>query len=145
MKSMVTKGVLSLTVVGLLVSPVGEVKAAWSPVVEPEGGGVEIITDSYGLVESEVPDYEGESDAFTIQKVESGKKAGGYWIRGKKKINDENKVYSKYKHYKKEGRASVVNGLGDTATGKWQPKDEYSVAHRKWTFRGTNKAYYNSR
>lgn len=45
--------------------------------------------------------------------ITSGSKDGGYWIRGK----SGDQLVSKYKHYKEEGHASVVNGEGDTDEG----------------------------
>lgn len=73
-----------------------------------------------------------------------GNKAG-YWIHGKKKISDEKKIYSKFKAYSPYdyGRASVVNGEGDVYDGGWQLAGTYSVAYEKWTFWGTNKAFYD--
>ncbi|KGX87306.1 hypothetical protein [Pontibacillus litoralis] len=78
------------------------------------------------------------AEAITSGYVDKGDKKG-YWIRGKKDGN----VYSKYKNYKMEDRASVVNGAGDTDTSGWKSPDTYGVAKRDWTFWGTNKTYYN--
>ncbi|MGM7635342.1 lactococcin 972 family bacteriocin [Bacillus sp. Hm123] len=75
------------------------------------------------------------------RKVTTGPYAGGYWIRGK----DGSLLVSKFKHYKKQGRASVVNGKGRYDSGKWKPKNQFSRAKQIWTLTGTNKAYYDSK
>lgn len=82
MKAMITKGAISLAVTDLLTIPfMSAANAAGDPAVESEGGGMEIITESHDLVESEVSDRD---SGIGPDSVESGKKAGGYWIRGKK-------------------------------------------------------------
>ena len=86
--------------------------------------------------------------AFDSEYVydDDGVKAG-YWIHGKKKINGSDKVYSKFKAYSpyKEGRASVVNGIGNDDDGGWKPAGNFSVAYVDWTSEGTNKAFYDYR
>jgi hypothetical protein len=141
MKAMIKKGALSLAVAGLLTTPFASAaNAGGDPAVESENGGVETITESYGLIEGDVRDNSGISTA-----VDSGPISGGYWIRGKKRINLVAHVYSSYKHYTKSGHASVVNGNGDYHSGGWKPKDVFSTAKLVWTTWGTNKAYYNYR
>jgi len=120
MKNMLKKGLISLAAVGCIAATVHA-----SEVLEDKNGGYEVIGD-------------GE---FSIMSVTSGAMDGGYWIRGKKDGN----VYSSYKHYTKEGHASVVNGKGDYKSGGWKPKDVFSTAQLTWTSSGTNKAYYNYR
>ncbi|QKG86064.1 hypothetical protein GXN76_13365 [Kroppenstedtia pulmonis] len=66
-------------------------------------------------------------------------------MRGKKYFGVVPNVYSKYKHYTKEGRASVVNGLGEYDRSRYMPKDVFGEAREVWTIQGTNKAYYNYR
>lgn len=74
--------------------------------------------------------------------IDSGKVDGGTWVRGK----SGNKVVSKYVHYKKDGHASTVNGVGTVDDGGWKPKDEWSIANKNiWTKTGINHAYYNHR
>ncbi|SIS99143.1 hypothetical protein SAMN05421790_10985 [Kroppenstedtia eburnea] len=142
MRAMITKGALSLAAAGLLTFPFASaVNAAGDPAVDGDGG-MEVITESHGLVESEVSDRDGK-DGGVSPAIESGKKAGGYWIRGKKRINLVAHVYSSYKHYTKQGHASVVNGNGDYKSGGWKPKYTFSTAKLVWTTWGTNKAYYN--
>jgi len=74
--------------------------------------------------------------------VTSGDMDGGYWIRGDKDINGVKNVYSSYKHYTKQGAASVTNGEGDYVDGGFKPADVMSTANVKWTSSGTNKANY---
>lgn len=93
--------------------------------IENINGGYEIISDS--------------DDLQLFAGITSGKKDGGYWIRGKRDGN----VVSEYKHYTYKGRASVVNGKGKVDDGGWKPKNKYSKAKEKWTIKGTNKAYYD--
>lgn len=144
MRAMITKGALSLAVAGLLTTPFASVaNAEGDPGIEAEGGGMEMITESHGLVESKVRDR-GDKDEGISPAVESGKKAGGYWIRGIKKINGKSYVYSSYKHYTKSAHASVINGVGDYVSGGWKPKGKYSTAKLPATISG-NKAYYNYR
>ncbi|MGL4953539.1 MAG: lactococcin 972 family bacteriocin [Culicoidibacterales bacterium] len=77
----------------------------------------------------------------TPYTVTSGNVDGGYWIRGKR----ENSVISEYKHYSKQGKASVVNGMGYTSEGDWKSANIYSKASQSWSFLGTNKSYYDWR
>jgi hypothetical protein len=107
-----------------------------------------VIPNGLGDRHFQFPRFLGHShrdgkDGGVSPAIESGKKAGGYWIRGKKRINLVAHVYSSYKHYTKQGHASVVNGNGDYKSGGWKPKDTFSTAKLVWTTWGTNKAYYN--
>lgn len=86
-----------------------------------------------------------KSETALNKGITSGNVEGGYWIRGDKIINKEKKVYSEYKHYKKEGHASVVNGTGNHKSGGWKKAGVYSKAYLKWTSKGTNETYYDYR
>lgn len=107
--------------------------------------GVEIVNENDGITASKVIDSSSvpNTNKLTMYSVESGNKDGGYWIRGKKNIGGTPNVYSKYKHYKEKGRASVVNGVGDTDDGGWKSPGAYSTAYKKWTSAGVNKTYYD--
>lgn len=83
--------------------------------------------------------------SWYVECNSSGSNCHGYWIRGKKTDTSPDQVYSKYKDYKGEGYASVVDGYGNTANGGWKSTNVYSEAHLPWSFKGTNKAYYNYR
>ncbi|MDO5376045.1 MAG: lactococcin 972 family bacteriocin [Staphylococcus rostri] len=95
--------------------------------------------DNYnGLVRSEVLDQPSTQDGTALRKITSGSKDGGYWIRG----TNSTKVISKYKHYKKAGRASVVNKYGEYRDGGWKKAGVFSSAQVRKTSSG-NKAYYD--
>lgn len=113
------KGMVSLLAVGVLLAPTAS--SVFAAEANNAHGGYEVIS------------------AKTQAGITSGNKDGGYWIRGK----SGNEVVSKYKHYKEEGHASVVNGEGDTDSGNWEAPGSYSYAHADWTSAGTNKAYYD--
>jgi len=115
------KGIVSLLAVGALLAPTAS--SVFAAEEQDVHGGYEVIS------------------AKTQAGVTSGKKAGGYWIRGKENAQ----VISRYKHYTKEGHASVINGEGDPDDGGWKSSGVYSKAEADWTSSGTNKAYYNYR
>lgn len=72
----------------------------------------------------------------------TSKMDGGTWVRGK----SGEKVVSKYVHYKKDGHASTINGVGTIDDGGWKKKDEWSIANKNtWTKKGVNHVYYNHR
>ena len=114
------KGIVSLLAVGALLAPTAS--SVFAAEEQDVHGGSEVIS------------------AKTQAGLTSGKKDGGYWIRGK----DGSMLVSKYKHYKTQGRASVTNGEGDYDDGGWKPVDVYSEASADWTSSGTNKAYYDN-
>lgn len=115
------KGIVSLLAVGALLVPTAS--SVFAAEANNAHGGSEVIS------------------AKTQAGLTSGNKAGGYWIRGK----SGDQVVSKYKHYTKEGHASVINGIGDDDYGNWESPGSYSYAHADWTSEGTNKAYYDYR
>ncbi|OZT11109.1 hypothetical protein CHN50_18380 [Priestia aryabhattai] len=130
------KGIVGILSVGVLSIPLTTGAFA----AQDSNGNYEIVQQEDSLTSSFVADPK-PSGSFSTLGVTSGKMDGGYWIRGKK---DDN-VYSSYKHYKKQGRASVVNGEGDVGDGGWKSAGTYSTAKKKWTSKGTNKAYYDNK
>ncbi len=78
-----------------------------------------------------------------VECSDNGAGCQGYWIRGQKHVSGKNQLVSEYKDYVGQGRASVVNGNGDTDDGGWKATNTYSYASEDWTFWGTNKAYYD--
>lgn len=113
------KGIVSLLAVGALLGPTAS--TVFAAEANNAHGGSEVISSK------------------AQAGLTSGNKDGGYWIRGK----SGSMLVSKYKHYTKEGRASVVNGEGDYNTGNWEAPGSYSYASTDWTSAGTNKAYYD--
>ncbi|QLK86391.1 lactococcin 972 family bacteriocin [Staphylococcus sp. 17KM0847] len=92
--------------------------------------------DNYnGLIQSETND---DSSDIEVRSVKSGKKAGGFWIRGIR----QQEVISKYKHYKKFGKGTAINGNGDVGTPGWKKPGIFSNGKVKKTRTG-NQTYYD--
>ncbi|GIN12613.1 hypothetical protein J26TS2_24800 [Shouchella clausii] len=123
--------------IGACCTSVAVVGLTFTAIASSEPEQEETITADYGIVEGVVAD---DPNAISTS-AESGNKDGGYWIRGKR----DGQLVSEYKHYKKEGRASVTNGKGYHKDGGWKKPEKWSKASLKWTFTGTNKAYYDYR
>ena len=67
---------------------------------------------------------------------------GGYWTRGQ----SGTKVYSQYKHYTTEGRASTTNGEGEYHDGGWKAVNVNSTSNvLTWTSKGKNYANFDNR
>lgn len=130
-KKGIKKGIVGVIATGMLAIPMTSGAFA----AEQSSGKSEIVYENDQLKASKT------FDESNVKGVTSGPQDGGYWIRGKK----DNQVYSSYKHYTKQGRASVTNGEGDYKDGGWKPKDQFSTASLPWTSKGTNKANYNYR
>ncbi|SNZ02463.1 hypothetical protein SAMN05421503_0115 [Terribacillus aidingensis] len=134
--SKMKKGLAGALLAGVIVGGLsGGVSASSSGLTE--NGGSEIIESSQGVTESYVKDTQ---SGFSTNAT-SGEISGGYWIRGKR----DGRVVSEYKHYQKEGRASVTNGAGYHDDGGWKAKNVWSKADLDWSFWGTNKSYYDYR
>ncbi|WP_366248308.1 hypothetical protein [Terribacillus aidingensis] len=128
------KGLTGVLLAGVIVGGIsGGVSASSNGITE--NGNSEVIKADQGVTESYVKDTQ---TGFTIN-AESGAISGGYWIRGKR----DGRVVSEFKHYTKEGRASVTNGAGYHDDGGWKAQDVWSKADLDWSFWGTNKAYYD--
>ncbi|MFB1097230.1 hypothetical protein [Terribacillus sp. JSM ZJ617] len=128
------KGLTGVLLAGVIVGGIsGGVSASSNGITE--NGNSEVIKADQGVTEGYVKDTQ---TGFTIN-AESGAISGGYWIRGKR----DGRVVSEFKHYTKEGRASVTNGAGYHDDGGWKAQDVWSKADLDWSFWGTNKAYYD--
>ncbi|UXR78863.1 lactococcin 972 family bacteriocin [Staphylococcus sp. IVB6227] len=79
-------------------------------------GGSENVDHYNGLVRSEVADQNTPQESATFRNVVSSRKAGGFWIRGIR----GNLVVSDYKHYKKYGKGTAINGNGFVGSGGWK-------------------------
>lgn len=132
------KAIIVAIAAGVLVVPASmNVFAA-----EKTVGKSEIVTADSTITEGFVADENNSGNKPQLYAgVTSGKADGGYWIRGKRDGN----VISEYKHYTKQGRATVTNGKGVYNDGKWQKKDVFSKAKATWTSSGTNKANYDNK
>ena len=98
-------------------------------------GGSENVDNYKGLVQSETQD---NNPGITLRSITQGKKSGGFWIRG---IRGKT-VVSEYKHYKKLGKGTAINGSGYVGDGGWKKAGVYSKGHVKKTTKG-NKSYYD--
>src|SRR6478735_1754253 len=130
------KNVLKKSTVGAALTSIIVAGGFLSASAEDTPNQSELITEDFGIAESYVSDDPNEISTLAT----SGNMDGGYWIRGKRNGD----VISEYKHYKKEGRASVTNGRGYHDDGGWKAKEKWSRASKDWTFRGINKAYYDN-
>ncbi len=127
MKKLIMATVLSLTILASGSVPAfADSDAAIKYEKENINGGYEVVQEN------------SSTRGVVSEYVYSGGTKAGYWIHGSKKISGVKNVYSKFKAYSpySEGRASVVNGVGDDDDGGWQPAGTYSVANVKWTFSG---------
>lgn len=92
--------------------------------------------DNYnGVQKSETQD---QNDSGIVEETKAGKKDGGFWIRGKR----GNKVISDYKHYKKSGKGTAINGKGRVGSGGWKPAGTFSKGRVGKTWSG-NQSYYS--
>ncbi len=98
-------------------------------------GGSESVDNYNGLVKSETQD---NNSNITNYSITTGAKSGGFWIRG---IRNKT-VISEYKHYKKAGTGTAINGKGFVGDGGWKKAGVYSKGHVKATLKG-NKSYYD--
>lgn len=101
-------------------------------------GGSENVDNYNGLVRSEVKDHPTENDGTAFRYVESGRKAGGFWIRGIR----GNTVVSDYKHYKKYGKGTAINGNGIANSDGWQKPGVFSKGRVVKTWRN-NQSFYD--
>lgn len=122
--SALTLGISSLGIVGIAKADVISVN-----------GGSENVDNYNGLIQSETHD---NSSDITTRAITTGKKSGGFWIRG---IRNKT-VVSEYKHYKKSARGIAINGKGIVGDGGWKKAGTYSKGHVKKTGSG-NKSYYD--
>lgn len=98
--------------------------------------GSENIDHYKGLVKSETHDEEtGKTD---IKAITQGKKDRGFWIRG---IRGKT-VVSDYKHYRKYGKGTAINGKGYVGSGGWKKPGDFSYDRIVKTLYG-NKVYYD--
>lgn len=125
--SALTIGLSSLTIGGIA-----------SADMASTNGGSENVDNYDGLVRSEVLDQPSTQDGTALRKITTGAKAGGYWIRG---IRGDT-VVSDYKHYKKMGKGTAINGNGRVKSGGWQNPGVFSKGRVIKTF-SNNKSYYD--
>lgn len=97
-------------------------------------GGEENLDNYSGIKQSKT------TDNIYTRAITSGYASGGFWIRGTK----GNLAISEYKHYKRQGKASVINKRGKFNDGGWRNKGVFSKARVKKTLTG-NKAFYDYR
>lgn len=131
------KGAIGAIAVGLLASGLPLYAKAFE---KPVNGRSEIISADYGIVEN-VEFNKKTNDKDKINRAKSSDIDGGFWIRGKR----DGEIVSEYKHYTKQGRASVTNGAGYHDDGGWQKPYKWSKASLDWSFWGTNRANYDYR
>lgn len=131
MKKILKKGIAGVIATGVLAIPMASSAFA----AEQSSEKSEVVYENDQLRASNTHD----TGIMLTAGITSGEKEGGYWIRGKKGSN----VYSNYKHYTKQGHASVTTGEGDYKSGGWKSKNVESVAQLPWTSKGTNKANYD--
>ncbi|MGV3041678.1 lactococcin 972 family bacteriocin [Staphylococcus rostri] len=130
-----SKTIILSSLLALGISGIGGIASADEGIIN---GGSENVNNYNGLVRSEVSEQNVTKDGTTLKSIETGPISGGYWIRG----TNSYYVISKYKHYKRSGKASVVNKYGEFRNGGWKRPDVFSSAKVRKTF-GGNKAYYN--
>lgn len=97
-------------------------------------GGEENLDNYNGIKQSNT------TDNIYTRSITSGYAGGGFWIRGTR----GNLAISEYKHYKRQGKASVINNRGNFNDGGWRSKGVFSKARVKKTLTG-NKAFYDYR
>lgn len=97
-------------------------------------GGEENLDNYSGIKQSKT------TDNIYTRAITSGYASGGYWIRGTR----GNLAISEYKHYKRQGKASVINKRGKFNDGGWRNKGVFSKARVKKTLTG-NEAFYDYR
>lgn len=131
MKKILKKGIAGVIATGVLAIPIASSAFA----AEQNSEKSEVVYENDQLRASNTYDNTNNISSFAT----SGEMDGGYWIRGKSGSN----VLSNYKHYTKQGFASVTNGEGKYKDGGWKPKNVQSVATLPWTSKGTNKANYD--
>ncbi|MGV3043238.1 lactococcin 972 family bacteriocin [Staphylococcus rostri] len=125
--SVLTIGLSGLTVGGIANADVTSIN-----------GGSENVDNYNGLVRSEIPDQNTATDSTALRKVTTSPKAGGYWIRGIR----GSIVISHYKHYKKMGKGTAINGKGYVGSGGWKKAGVFSKGSVEKTF-SNNKTYYD--
>lgn len=123
--SALTLGISSLGIVGVAKADVLSVN-----------GGSENVDNYNGLVQSETQD---NNSGITKRSMTQGKKSGGFWIRG---IRKDKMVISHYKHYKKAGKGTAINGQGKVGTPGFKKPGTFSKGQIKKTARG-NHSYYD--
>ena len=129
------KNIILSSLLALGVSGIGGIAHADETTIN---GGSENVDSYNGLVRSEVKDQSTTQDGTTFRYIDAGPVNGGYWIRG----TNSTYVISKYKHYRKKARASVVNGRGEYNGTPWRNPNVLAVAQLKKTKHG-NKSYYD--
>ncbi|HLR20072.1 MAG TPA: lactococcin 972 family bacteriocin [Staphylococcus sp.] len=99
-------------------------------------GGSENVDYYKGLVKTETHDVENQK--VDLKAIKQGRKSGGFWIRGiRGKI-----VVSDYKHYRKYGKGTAINGNGFVGSGGWKSPGDFSYGRVVKTLYG-NKVYYD--
>ncbi|AVQ32795.1 hypothetical protein C7J88_00720 [Staphylococcus muscae] len=129
------KSILLSSLLALGISGLGSIAKADEISIN---GGSENVDNYIGLVRSEISDQPLNQDSTVFKYIAAGPVNGGYWIRG----TNSAYVISRYKHYKKEARASVVNGIGGYNGTPWNKPGSLATAQLKKTKHG-NKAYYD--
>lgn len=129
------KSILLSSLLALGISGLGDIAKADEISIN---GGSENVDNYIGLVRSEISDQPLNQDSTVFKYIAAGPVNGGYWIRG----TNSAYVISKYKHYKRKARASVVNGKGEFYGTPWRNPNVLAVAQLKKTKHG-NKSYYD--
>lgn len=129
------KHIILSSLLALGISGIGGIASADEGIIN---GGSENVDNYNGLVRSEVSDPNDTQHNSTFRFIQSTPYDGGYWIRG----TNSHYVVSKYKHYRRKARASVVNGNGKYFGTPWHKPGDLAIAQIHKTSYG-NKAYYD--
>lgn len=124
--SVLTLGISSIGIMGIAKADITSIN-----------GGSENVDNYKGLVQTKTEDA---SNGTTFRAISQGKVSGGFWIRG---IRNKT-VVSDYKHYKKQGKGTAINGKGYVGNGGWKNLGYFSYGRVTKTWSGNN-SYYDYR